>query len=194
MTETIIAIVFGLLSFAGLVVAIRSFLRKEKAAAASAPSPEFAPVVSDVESERCVCGEIATEPAPYIEREREDDSAASNYLMRHHDRNVYAAPPRLRRTVDKAKPPAFCRVHAHVADAKIDEFLYVKVRAVLAEANSRIAVEAASFEKEALIEAVKNSLTRTEKSKPKASSNGALNGATSSMANPVSNGAPPVLS
>lgn len=190
MTETIIATVFGLLSVAGLAAAIRSFLRKEKAATTSASSPELAPVVADVEVERCVCGEIATEPAPYIEREREDDSAAANYLMRHHDRNVYAAPPRLRRTVDKNKPPAFCRVHAHVADAKIDEFLYVRVRAVLAEANSRIAVEAASFEKEALVEAVKNSLTRTEKSKAKPASNGALNGAS----NPISNGSPIILS
>lgn len=174
MTETIIAIAFGLLSAVGLAAAVRSFLRREKAVVPPPTETSFVP--PDIE-ERCFCGEVATEPMPYIEREREDDSAAANLLMRHHDRNVYAAPPRLRRTVDKNKPNVLCRVHAHVADAKIDEFLYGEVRAVLAAANAQIAIKAAGFERESLFEALKGSLTKTEKATKPRSVNGAANGA-----------------
>lgn len=188
MTETIIAIAFGTISVVGLFLAIRTFVKKGKMAPPI--SPEL-PTVLDSENERCVCGEPATEPMPYIEREREDDTAASVFFMRHHDRNVYAAPPRLRRTVDLTKPPALCRVHAHVADAKIDEFLYVRVRGLLAEANAKIAIEAASFEKEVLLEALKSSLTKTEratKSAARSPVNGTSNGASNGA------GAPAVLS
>jgi hypothetical protein len=102
----------------------------------------------------CACGEPATEPMPVLKRDR----GTVDVL-----RKLYAAPPRYVRFVDKNAPLALCQVHAHVADAKMDEFIFQRVRGIFAEANAKVAIEAASFERESLLKCLNDSLTDREK-------------------------------
>lgn len=104
----------------------------------------------------CMCGEPATKPMPRIKRSR------GGYDLL---RQFFAAPPRYKRveTLGKFGVKELCDVHAHVADAKIDEFLYVRIRGILSETNARLAVETAAFEKEGLVKALQEALTEKEK-------------------------------
>lgn len=111
-------------------------------------------MASEDEWPRCVCGEPATEPMPTIRKERG---------LWDWQRSVFARSPRYKRYVDRKGTPALCAVHAQVADTKIDEFIFVRVRGILAETNARIAAEAAAFEKEVLPRSLVDSLTATER-------------------------------
>jgi hypothetical protein len=102
---------------------------------------------------KCVCGELATEPMPMLKRSR----GALDWL-----RSVFAAPPRYKRMIDRMQPPAICRYHADSADAMLDEWIF-KTRARYADLNTKTAIEAASFEQEALAAQLSNSLTELQK-------------------------------
>lgn len=102
---------------------------------------------------RCVCGEIATDPAPMLRRGR----GAWDWL-----RNLYGAPPRYTREVDHQRPPIFCRHHMHVADAELDKFIF-GVRSDYSKLNAEIAGRAAGFEQEHLQRLVAESLTEKQK-------------------------------
>jgi hypothetical protein len=104
-------------------------------------------------AERCVCGEIATDPAPVLKRGR----GAWDWL-----RNLYGAPPRYTREVDHMRRPTFCRAHVHVADAMLDQFVF-GIRARYSELNADIAAKAAGFEQEHLQRQVADSLTEKQK-------------------------------
>ena len=109
---------------------------------------------------KCVCGEMATEPAPLLQRTR----GAYDFL-----RKYFAVAPRYKRVIDLMKPPAFCKTHVHVADAKLDQFIF-GVRSKYAALNSDVSAEAAAFELEALRNLVADSLTDTQKRAQKRSS------------------------
>lgn len=102
---------------------------------------------------KCVCGELAKLPAPILERNRGGWSWLRNY---------FAAPPSYRRRVDDMQTPVFCAAHAHVADALMDQFIF-RVRSEYSTLNTKIAADAAGFEQEALLRAVSDSLTDTQK-------------------------------
>jgi hypothetical protein len=111
---------------------------------------------------RCVCGEIATHTAPNLVRSR------TGFL-----RSFFAMPPSYKRKVKDADSwlgpditkddLKFCETHAHVADAMLDRFIYHEVRDIQAETNEKIAVRAAAFEQEGLVEAIRESLTDKQK-------------------------------
>lgn len=105
-------------------------------------------------SPKCICGELATQPMPILSRSR----GASNYL-----REWFALPPRYRRVVDHLAQPMLCASHAHVADAVLDHFVHHRVRAVLSEAHAKVAVEAAGFETEGLLQRIADGLTDRQK-------------------------------
>jgi len=90
---------------------------------------------------------------PSIERSR----GARDWL-----RELFAMPPRYRRVV-RGEVPTLCRSHAHVADAMVDEFLHNRVRGAFTAAYTRVAVEAAGFEKEFLHKQLTESLTEDQK-------------------------------
>lgn len=102
---------------------------------------------------KCPCGEIATDPAPVLKRNR----GAWSWL-----RNFYGAPPRYARVVDHMKPTVFCRSHAHVADEMMAQWIF-DVRAKYSNLNVEIAAGAAGFEQEHLLAKVKESLTAKQK-------------------------------
>lgn len=102
---------------------------------------------------KCVCGEMATEPAPILQRTR----GAYDFM-----RKYFAAAPKYKRVIDAMKPPAFCKTHVHVADAKLDQFIF-SVRSEYAALNSKVSADAAAFELEALRQLVTESLTETQK-------------------------------
>src|ERR1700677_1026636 len=102
---------------------------------------------------KCVCGDLATEPAPILQRTR----GAYDFM-----RKYFAAAPKYKRVIDLMKPPAFCRAHIHVADAKLDQFIF-GVRKEYAELNSKVSADAAAFEQEFLRNLVADSLTETQK-------------------------------
>jgi len=102
---------------------------------------------------KCVCGEVASDPAPQLKRGR----GAWDYL-----RSLYGAPPRYSREIDHMRPPVFCRAHVHVADAKLDEFIF-NVRSDYSKLNADIAARAACFEQEHLLRHVADSLTEKQK-------------------------------
>jgi hypothetical protein len=104
-------------------------------------------------SPKCVCGELAKHPAPILERTR----GGWNWL-----RNYFAAPPSYRRRVDVLQVPVFCPAHVHVADAMMDQFIF-RIRSEYSALNAKIAADAAGFEQEALMRAVAESLTETQK-------------------------------
>lgn len=105
-------------------------------------------------SPKCICGEQATQPMPILNRSR----GASNYV-----REWFAMPPRYRRVVNPMGLPMLCASHAHVADAVLDHFIHNRVRAVLSEASARVAVEAAGFEQEGLLQKIADGLTDRQK-------------------------------
>jgi hypothetical protein len=105
-------------------------------------------------SPKCVCGELAVEPMPTLSRSR----GASNYI-----REWFAMPPRYRRVVSPIAPASLCASHAHVADAMLDHFIHHRVRAVISEASAKVAVEAAGFEQEVLLQKIRDSLTDRQK-------------------------------
>jgi hypothetical protein len=113
---------------------------------------------------KCVCGEIATDPAPGLKRGR----GAWDWL-----RNLYGAPPRYTREVDYMRPPVFCRAHVHVADALLDKFVF-GIRSRYSGLNAEIAGEAAGFEQEHLAKQVADSLTEKQKRDQKRSAPGPL--------------------
>lgn len=117
------------------------------------------------ERPRCVCGELATHVTPKLVRKR------TSWV-----RSFFAMAPRYKRVV----PPTsylfglweldipiedlgLCQTHAHVADAMMDKFIYQDVRAMQADTNEKIAIKAAGFEQEALLEQIKASLTDNQK-------------------------------
>lgn len=102
---------------------------------------------------KCVCGELATSPAPVLKRTR----GAWDWLRTH-----FAAPPRYSRVTDLMRPAVFCASHAHVADALLDQFIF-RIRSGYSELNARVAAEAAAYEQEALLRSVNESLTELQK-------------------------------
>jgi hypothetical protein len=102
---------------------------------------------------KCVCGEVATEPAPILQRTR------GAYDMM---RKYFAAAPKYKRVIDLMRQPAFCKTHVHVADARLDQFIF-SVRSEYAALNSKVSADAAAFELESLRNLVADSLTETQK-------------------------------
>lgn len=119
----------------------------------------------------CPCGARATHALPRLYRERIDGKQA-----------VYASAPRYRRVVQSTrwffgllelepqdKPELqVCEAHAHMADAKMDNFIYTDIRAEQSKTNERIAQRAADFETEKMLHAIKDSLTEDQKKKVRA--------------------------
>jgi hypothetical protein len=131
-----------------------------------------------VEQERewpnCMCGARATNPSPRLVRKR------TGWL-----RSIFAAAPSYKRVVPKTsfllglvdrplpmEEYVFCEAHAHTADAMLDRFIYEQIRATQAETNEKIAIEAAAFEGEKLLERVRDSIEtrrkRTDSIRPEA--------------------------
>jgi hypothetical protein len=102
---------------------------------------------------KCLCGAAATDPLPVLKRDR----GAWDWL-----RTIFAAPPRYKRIIDAMGTPAVCRTHAHVADAKLDEFVF-RMRSAYAELNAKLAIEAAAFEQEGLARQLAESLTAEQR-------------------------------
>jgi hypothetical protein len=102
---------------------------------------------------KCVCGEMATEPAPVLQRTR----GAYDFM-----RKYFAAAPKYKRVIDLMRPPTFCKAHVHVADAKLDQFIFA-VRSEYAALNSKVSADAAAFEQESLRIFVADSLTDKQK-------------------------------
>ena len=102
---------------------------------------------------KCVCGDIATEPTPVLQRTR----GAYDYA-----RLYFGAAPKYKRVIDHMRPPTLCKAHAHVADAKLDQFIF-SVRSRYAELNSAVSADAAAFEQESLRILVADSLTELQK-------------------------------
>jgi len=176
MKDIILAIIIGLCSVGALVISMKQMFERSR-------KEPVEPVVTDGESApRCPCGAPATHPTPVLARQREDGLTSK-------DRDMYAGAPRYCRQVSEELPKALCRVHAHLADAKMDEFIYVGIRAIQADCNAKIAKEAAIFEKETLPKFIEDSLTdreRTEKKKNEKKTNGVTNGASNGAAAPSS--------
>ena len=106
---------------------------------------------------KCPCGNVATHPSPQLVRSRD------GWL-----RAFFGVAPLYRRRVPKLTDyteRVFCETHAHVADSMMDRFIYERVRAVLAEANEKISIEAAAFESENLISQIKDVITSPKKKK-----------------------------
>ena len=120
-------------------------------------------VIPNDDQPRCICGDIATEPMPILTRNR----GRFDFFRRY-----FAAPPRYVRRIDPYAPLSLCRAHAHVADAKMEEFLFNRVRGILSEANAKVAVEAASFEREFLMKGLADALTDSEKKTARKLQNG----------------------
>ena len=100
---------------------------------------------------KCLCGEVATHPVPRLRRSR------GSWL-----RKLFAAPPSYRREVDPMARPALCEPHAHAADSFMDRFVF-GVRQEYANLNAKVATDAASFEQEALLRLLRESLTDAQK-------------------------------
>lgn len=149
--EFAIAVTFLFALVGCLIMAFRALFKREAEKSEEASLPAIAQLT---ESPKCFCGELATEPMPVLERNR----GTFDFLRR-----LYAAPPRYVRSVDRTKRPELCRIHAHVADAKMDEFIFQRVRGIFAKASAEVATEAASFEREALLKYLNDSLTDREK-------------------------------
>lgn len=125
---------------------------------------ELVGVVQEYDNSRCPCGMPATHPAPKLVRERSGNTQA-----------IYAMAPRYKRVVPRAgvldmwngvNPEAvLCESHAHMADAEMDNFIYTVIRAKQAELNGQLAVQAASFETEALLQRIRDNLTDEQKKK-----------------------------
>jgi hypothetical protein len=169
MKETLIAILISIGAIGALFMALKQVsgnLRKEPT--------DILVLTEGEEPSMCPCGAPATHPVPTLARSREDGLVSK-------DRDMYAGAPRYQRQVVAEGPKKLCRVHAHLADAKMDEFIYVSIRAIQADCNSKIAREAAVFEKETLPQAIEDSLTEREKKEKRVKSlpktNGATNGA-----------------
>jgi len=122
-----------------------------------------------------VCGDLATHPKPQLIRQR------TSFLQA-----FFAMAPRYKRVVPKPAGPVeyflhlvtlgattlsrepaseLCVTHAHVADAMMDQFLYTDIRAAQSRTNEQIAIKAAEFESEKLIDKLRESLTEEQKKK-----------------------------
>jgi hypothetical protein len=99
-------------------------------------------------------------------------------------RALFAGAPRYRRFIPKTvawfglsqpyipiEAFIFCEIHAHVADSMMDRFIFERVRAVQAEANERVAVEAAAFEQKTLIDQIKFSYSDQQAERKKMAGN-----------------------
>lgn len=105
---------------------------------------------------KCVCGANASHAAPRLVRSRTGWG-----------RGQYAEAPTYKRSVNKRPEHmddfVFCETHAHVADSMMDRFIYERIRAVQAEANEKISIEASAFERELLIGKIKATLDDRKK-------------------------------
>ncbi len=148
-----------LLVAAFVVLFVRWFRGEGKTPPAPAPAVDVTPAAATVPAfvdmrPRCRCGELATEPAPILARERGSSL-----------RDFFGMPPRYRRVVGRkaawwwdGDPLVLCRPHAHSADADMTRWL-ADQRAQTAAAFSRMAQEAAVYETVGLMQAVDASLT-----------------------------------
>lgn len=140
--------------FAAIIFAVsRALSRKRLPSAQETAAHEEAIRALNDALPRCVCGEPATDPAPQLRWDR----GAFDWL-----RSIFAAPPRFKRIIDHMMPPTLCKHHARVADAMLDEWLF-KQRSRYSEINSKIAIEAATFEQESLLRQLSESLTDSQK-------------------------------
>ena len=154
------AVITGLVVLTSML--IKKFWKKGKADGSRTPTQEEmeALAFSMVQEEeakvpKCPCGAVATHASPQLVRSRTG-------MMR----NYFGIAPLYRRVVPKLSEGGsltFCQAHAHVADSMMDRFIFDRVRAVLAEANEKISVEAAAFETENLLEQIKLSVEPAKK-------------------------------
>lgn len=101
---------------------------------------------------KCPCGAVATHSPPRLVRSR------TGWL-----RAFFGGSPLYRRRVVVTDIPVFCESHAHVADSMMDRFIYERIRAIQAETNERICVEAAAFETENLLDKIRDSIEAPKK-------------------------------
>jgi hypothetical protein len=125
---------------------VRNFFKRPPVGTALDPVRALPPGSPRCQTE---CAELATEPAPRLERGR------GSFL-----RDFLSMPPTYRRVVDG--PPAYCPRHAHLADSKVTEFLATE-RARLSSAYAGFAHRAATFEQEELPRMMRESLTEQQK-------------------------------
>ena len=170
MKDVILVAIISIGALGALLMAMKQVFDRNRR------EPVEVQAIDGEDAPRCYCGSLASHPMPTLARSREDGLASK-------DRDMFAGAPRYHREVTDESPKALCRVHAHLADAKMDEFIYVGIRAIQADCNSKIAKEAATFEKETLPTFLEQSLTTREKR-----DKGKLSNAPSNGAYPATNG------
>jgi hypothetical protein len=143
------SVILAAVVIAALIVAFRLRQRPNLSLAMDAERERIAIEAAP----KCCCGEVATDPAPVLNRGR----GAWDWL-----RNLYGAPPRYTRKVDHDRPPVLCSAHAHVADAMLDAFIF-GIRNEYSALNATIAARAAGFEQEHLLRQITESLTDKQK-------------------------------
>jgi hypothetical protein len=143
----------GLLALAAIVFVVARIIWNQKSKLPKGVIPEEQAKLDYELVPKCVCGAVATRPAPILRRTR----GAYDFL-----RNYFAVAPRYKRIIDPMQTPEYCEQHAHTADAKLDQFIFA-VRSKYAALNAEISAEAAAFEQESLRNYVAESLTDLQK-------------------------------
>ncbi len=148
--EKILGIAFFVFFGSAILLVIRRVFRNAKS-----PPQELAPPVEEVDRDttKCICGALATEPLPTMERTRGIGDSIRGY---------FSMPPRYRRILRQGVP-VVCRAHAYVADSMVEHFINAKVYAAFSEAYQRVAIEAASFDTESMEKFIEASLTDAQR-------------------------------
>jgi hypothetical protein len=158
---TVLPFIIGGCVLTGLLVIFRSILGKSSK---KKSMEQILQEVDDPKIPRCICGCPATHPMPRLERNR----GSWDWL-----RSYFAMPPRYRRVIDTMGAYVLCKAHAHVADSMMDKFIFTDIRAHYASSNAELAIKAAMFEQEMLVEDLKECLTENQKRELKRNGNGA---------------------
>lgn len=151
--DKLTALVLVVLVALAAIVLLRSIFRRARRDAEAEEGGRPSRVVPAVgpdgtDAPRCVCGAVAVEPTPTLQRGR------GTVL-----RDLFGLPPRYRRVVPRGAALVWCSSHAHVADALLAEFCAAEIRAAFSKAYAAVAARAAVFEQEDLPRRVLESLT-----------------------------------
>lgn len=149
-TSTAIALCVFLLLAAAMALVVRKLFAAHREPEAL-PADELLPM-SLPPAPRCICGEIATEPMPHLERGR------GSVL-----RDLFAMPPRYRRVVRREAPAVLCPSHGHVADAELAAFVAIEVRAAFQRAYAQVAARVATYEQEELVKRIEASMSDSQR-------------------------------
>lgn len=147
LNQTWVAILTAVACIAALVWIVRSIAKGRSTGVKARLIVEDAPPT-------CVCGALATHPAPYLEWAR---TGVGAWL-----RKLHGAPPRYDRKVNNMHAHIYCEMHARIADTALDQFVF-DVRKQYSDLNHKIASDAAKFENEGLAVKIADTLTPTQK-------------------------------